>query len=106
MLRDEMDGLPEQHRNHPYYKLIFDATPTHAIRTKTERKPWHQRLCHFSPSLIAQAHECCEGVPELRGDTSDPVIDQCSACMQAKLERTHQERKVLMKIRLLSLVSV
>ena len=61
MLRDEMDGIhfPTAYKNHPFYKDIFKATPIQAIQTKTERKLWHQRLCHFSPSIIAQAHKYC-----------------------------------------------
>ena len=51
MLRNELQNLP------PPDKLVFQRTPIHAIRTKTERKSWHQRLCHFSPAITAHAHK-------------------------------------------------
>ena len=44
-------------------------------------------LCHFSPSVIAQALKHCKGAPEIRGDSICPILDQCTACVQAKLER-------------------
>ena len=73
ILQDELEQLPQIDGNHPHYKLIFNDTPIHALRTKTERKLWHQRMCQFSPSITAHAHKCCKGIPEFKGDALCPV---------------------------------
>ena len=87
ILQDELEELPLSDGNHPHCKLIFQQTPVHASQTKTERKPWHLCLCHFSPAITAHAHKHCKGVPEFKGEPSCPNLDQCTACVQAKLKK-------------------
>ena len=87
MLRDELQKSPQQDRNFPHRKLIFQWTHMHAIWTKTKRKLWHQRPCHFSPLLTAQAQKCCNGVPEFKDDALCPILDQCTTCIQTQLKK-------------------
>ena len=61
--------------------------PVHAMRTATERKLWHNRLCHFSPQLINQAHKYVDGVPEFKGDPLCSELDKCPTCIKAKLTK-------------------
>ena len=59
----------------------------HAIRTNTDRKSCCQHLCHFSPSITAQVHKHCTGIPEFKNDALCPILDQCTACIQLKLKK-------------------
>jgi len=63
------------------------ATPVHAIKAHTERRLWHNRLCHLSPDTIQIAHKHVKGVPKFTGDTYCPISDQCPTCIRAKLTR-------------------
>ena len=85
--RAEPQHLPPKDRKFPCCKLILQHAPTHAIRTKTGRKLWHQRLCRFSLSVTAQACKHRNGVPEFKDDTLCPMLGQSTACIQAKLEK-------------------
>ena len=40
------------------------------------KKSRHQRSCQFSPTITAQAHKCCDGVPEFKDDALCPILDQ------------------------------
>ena len=92
MLRDELQNLPPPDRSFSHHKSIFQQTPAHVIKTKTERNLWHQRLCHFSPLITAQAHKCCDGVPEFKDDALCPTLDQCTARIQVKLKKVSPEK--------------
>ena len=63
------------------------------MQAKTEKKSWHQQFCHFSPSITAQAHKCCNGVPESKDDALCPILGQCTACIQARLTKKVSPRK-------------
>ena len=38
-------------------------------------------------SITAQAHKCCNGVPEFKDDAPCPTLDQCASCIRAKLKK-------------------
>ena len=64
-------------------KRIVDKTiPIYAIKAKTEKLLWHQRLGHPCNKYLYNAHKFITGVPKF--DCQTPVLDQCPTCIQAK----------------------
>ena len=83
-LAEEMSSLPRCWRKHSsdIMKIIDESVPIHAIRTRTEKMLWHQRLGHPCDEYLYQAHKYIKGVPKFERET--PVLDQCPTCIQAK----------------------
>ena len=69
------------------HNLIYAYTPLSAIKTKTERRLWHNRLAHMAPNLVQQAHKYVKGIPEMKGSPLCPELDQCSTCIRSKLHK-------------------
>ena len=68
----------------PFRQNIFDSTPIHALRVKTERMLWHQQLGHPCDEYLYNAHKTVDGVPKFANIDKHSVLDQCPTCIQAK----------------------
>ena len=69
----------------PFRQHIIDATPIHALRVKTEKILWHQRLGHPRDEFLYNAHKTVDGVPKFASqnsvlDQSNPTILPCYQC--------------------------
>ena len=58
------------------------TVPIYAIRNRTEKMLWHQRLGHPCDEYLYNAHKAIDGVPKF--DRETPVLDTCPVCIQAK----------------------
>ena len=68
-------------------KLLMDkAIPIYAIRSRTEKLLWHQRLGHPCDEYLYNAHKFITGVPKF--DRQTTVLDQCPTCIRAKQTKT------------------
>ena len=65
-----------------FTNVVETAVPIHAIRAKTAKLLWHQRLGHPCDEYLYNAHKFIDGVPNFSQQTS--VLDQCPTCIQAK----------------------
>ena len=64
-------------------KAIVDKTiPVYAIKAKTEKLLWHQRLGYPCDEYLYNVHKFITGVPKF--DRQTPVLDQCPTCIQSK----------------------
>ena len=61
---------------------IRKNVPVNAIRTRTEKMLWHQRLGHPNDEYLYNAHKYIDGVPKFERET--PVLDLCPTCIQSK----------------------
>jgi hypothetical protein len=66
----------------PFAQLMRPNVPVLAIRKRTEKLLWHQRLGHVSDNYLYNAHKSIDGVP--RFSREDPVLDKCPTCIQSK----------------------
>ena len=65
-----------------YTSVVDTAIPINAIRAKTAKLLWHQRLGHPCDEYLYNAHKFIEGVPKFSRQSS--VLDQCPTCIRAK----------------------
>ena len=65
-----------------FTNVVETAVPINAIRAKTAKLLWHQRLGHPCDEYLYNAHKFIDGVPKFSQQTS--VLDQCPTCIQAK----------------------
>ena len=64
------------------FNVVETSIPIHAIRAKTAKLLWDQRLGHPCNEYLYNAHKFIDGVPKFSGQTS--VLNQCPTCIQAK----------------------
>ena len=83
-LAEELSTLPRNVRKYTQdiMKIIDVSVPVHAIRSRTEKMLWHQRLGHPCDEYLYNAHKFIKGIPKFERETS--VLDQCPTCIQAK----------------------
>ena len=78
-----------------FTKIADKHIPIQAIKAKTSKLLWHQRLEHSSDDFLYQAHKHILGVPKFKCQTS--ILDQCPTCIQCKQTKTpassHSTRK-------------
>jgi hypothetical protein len=55
------------------------------LHVSAERLLWHQRLDHVCDQHLYDAHKYADGIPQFRH--SEPVLDTCPICVQAKLKK-------------------
>ena len=58
------------------------SAPIQAIKARTEKLLWHQRLGHPCDAYLYDAHKHIQGVPKFSKITT--VLDQCPTCIQSK----------------------
>ena len=84
-LNDALRAMPDKFQGINLWglKLVIDKSiPVYAIRSRTEKLLWHQRLGHPCDEYLYNAHKYITGVPKFDRQTS--VLDQCPTCIQAK----------------------
>ena len=83
-LDEEMELLPDAYQKYKadIKKLVETNVPIKAIRTRTEKMIWHQRMAHPCDEYLYNAHKSIDGVPKFDRVTS--VLDECPVCIQAK----------------------
>ena len=86
-LQSELASVPSMYHDVPFHDIIYAYTPIHALTVKTERKLWHQRLCHMHPDIIQNAHKFVDGVPEFKGEPISPELDKCTTCIKSKFTK-------------------
>lgn len=74
--------LPPAFHSLPLQTISKLNTPVLAIKARTERLLWHQRLGHPSDEYLYNAHKHIDGVPKFLH--ADPILDQCPTCIRAK----------------------
>ena len=74
-------GINEEYRE-PLEELIKNTVPVRAIRTRTEKMLWHQRLGHPNDDYLHDAHKYIKGVPKF--ERQSKVLDHCPTCIQSK----------------------
>eukprot|EP00536_Pseudo-nitzschia_multiseries_P004809 jgi/Psemu1/10927/gm1.10927_g len=65
-----------------FTKLVDKNIPIQAIKAKTSKLLWHQRLGHPCDDFLYNAHKHILGVPKFQRQTS--ILDQCPTCIQCK----------------------
>lgn len=83
-LKEELSLIPSKYGalESPIQAIIDRSIPIHAIRSRTEKLLWHQRLGHPCDEYLYNAHKTIDGVPKF--DQETPVLDTCPVCIQAK----------------------
>ena len=71
--------LPSDFKSLPLQALAKLNTPILAIKARTERLLWHQRLGHPSDEYLYNAHKYIKGIPKFLH--ADPILDQCPTCI-------------------------
>ena len=66
----------------PFRAMIEESIPINAIKARTAKLLWHQRLGHPCDEYLYNAHKFIDGVPKFSRQSS--VIDQCPTCIQSK----------------------
>ena len=68
---------------HGLKHVINKSIPVYAIKAKTDKLLWHQRLGHPCDKYLYNAHKFIDGVPKF--DRQTPILNQCPSCsIQAK----------------------
>ena len=67
-------------------RIIEKTIPIYAIKARTEKLLWHQRLGHPCDEYLYNAHKFITGVPKF--DRQTTVLDQCPTCIRAKQTKT------------------
>ena len=92
LLTDNLKALPRAWVNSIDFHSIVDqhltphSVPVQAIKAKTEKLLWHQRLGHPCDQYLYDAHKHIDGVPKFSKITT--VLDQCPTCIQSKQTKT------------------
>ena len=83
---EDMESIDEEFHSLPFHEYIYQTMDIKAIKAKTLRLLWHQRLGHPSDHYLYTAHKFVDGVPKFQHE--DNILDSCPTCILAKPRKT------------------
>jgi hypothetical protein len=95
-LRDALRRVPRNWLHQvAFHDIVDHHIPVHAIKSRTEKLLWHQRLGHPCDRYLYDAHKSIIGIPQFKRETE--ILNQCPTCIQAKQTKSpagpHSTRK-------------
>ena len=82
-LRARLPSVPQSWKDKvPFHALVDKSVPVHAIKARTEKLLWHQRLGHPCDRYLYDAHKYIDGVPKFTRESD--VLSTCPTCVIAK----------------------